>query len=71
MPRAREQTSRGEIVLVIGAAEGGTAALEDARGAVERLVDAGAKRRAAAAVVSSLTGLPTNRLYGRDRSASS
>ena len=51
--------TRGEVVLVIGAAEAGpaTADLAQARGAVERLVEAGAKRRAAAAVVSSLTGL--------------
>jgi 16S rRNA (cytidine1402-2'-O)-methyltransferase len=57
--------TRGEIVVVIGA--GGKAAgqrdLESAREAVERLVEAGAKRRAAAHVVSSLTGFAANSLY--------
>jgi 16S rRNA (cytidine1402-2'-O)-methyltransferase len=59
--------TRGEVVLVIAPA-GGPAAVGDeaaARAAVERLVQAGARRRAAAQVVSSLTGLPANRLYGR------
>ena len=57
--------TRGEIVLVIGPAETGPAEaeLEAALDAVERLVEAGARRRAAAQVVSSLTGLPANRLY--------
>jgi 16S rRNA (cytidine1402-2'-O)-methyltransferase len=57
--------TRGEIVLVIGAS--GESAhegdLESARETVELLVEAGAKRRAAAQVVSSLTGLAANRLY--------
>jgi 16S rRNA (cytidine1402-2'-O)-methyltransferase len=57
--------TRGEIVLVIGAArkEPAAADLAAARDAVERLVEAGAKRRAAASVVASLTGLAANRLY--------
>jgi 16S rRNA (cytidine1402-2'-O)-methyltransferase len=59
--------TRGEIVLVIGPTE--TAAeemeLDAALDAVERLVEAGARRRPAARVVSSLTGVPVNRLYGR------
>jgi 16S rRNA (cytidine1402-2'-O)-methyltransferase len=58
--------ARGEIVLVVGAAgerAAGETELVRARDAVERLVEAGAKRRAAAAVVSSLTGLPANRVY--------
>ena len=61
--------TRGEVVLVIGAAraaEGGGADPAAARAAVERLVEAGARRRAAAQVVSSLTGLPANRLYRAD-----
>jgi 16S rRNA (cytidine1402-2'-O)-methyltransferase len=62
--------TRGELVLVIGAAEPGPASadLERGREAVERLVEAGARRRAAASVVASLTGLRANRLYeGRER----
>jgi 16S rRNA (cytidine1402-2'-O)-methyltransferase len=55
--------TRGEIVLVIASGEepGDAAA---ARDAVEELVAAGARRRAAARVVSGLTGIPANRLYG-------
>jgi 16S rRNA (cytidine1402-2'-O)-methyltransferase len=59
--------ARGEIVLVVGPAvrrEAGEAELASAGEAVERLVEAGARRRAAAQVVSSLTGVPANRLYG-------
>jgi len=57
---------RGEIVLVVGPTEAlkGDRDLQGGRDAVDRLVEAGAKRRAAAAVVSSLTGVPANRLYG-------
>ena len=60
---------QGEIVLVIGPAVAGPEEeqLEAALDAVERLVEAGARRRPAAQVVSSLTGLPANRLYrGRE-----
>jgi 16S rRNA (cytidine1402-2'-O)-methyltransferase len=57
--------ARGEIVLVVGPSE--TAPKEGELGpaleAVERLVEAGARRLAAAAVVASLTGLPSNQLY--------
>jgi 16S rRNA (cytidine1402-2'-O)-methyltransferase len=56
--------ARGEIVLVIGAGEAGPDEdIETALDAVERLVEAGARRRAAAQVVASLTGIPANRLY--------
>jgi 16S rRNA (cytidine1402-2'-O)-methyltransferase len=57
--------ARGEVVLVVGAAErrAEDADVEAALAAVERLVAAGARRRAAAQVVGSLTGLPANRLY--------
>jgi 16S rRNA (cytidine1402-2'-O)-methyltransferase len=57
--------TRGEIVLVIGAGDAGGAGADasGAREAVEALVEAGARRRAAARVVSQLTGLPANRLY--------
>jgi 16S rRNA (cytidine1402-2'-O)-methyltransferase len=59
--------TRGEIVLVVGATgeSGREGDLVAAREAVEQLVDAGAKRRSAAQVVSSLTGLAVNRLYRR------
>jgi 16S rRNA (cytidine1402-2'-O)-methyltransferase len=61
--------TRGEVVLVIGAAQTRPEEeqLDAALDAVERLVEAGARRRAAAQVVSSLTGLPANRLYRIDR----
>jgi 16S rRNA (cytidine1402-2'-O)-methyltransferase len=59
--------TKGEVVLVIGTTEAvpEERQLEAALDAVERLVEAGARRRAAAQIVSSLTGLPTNRLYSK------
>jgi 16S rRNA (cytidine1402-2'-O)-methyltransferase len=55
---------RGEIVLVVGPAEDVTDAVSDeARDAFRTLVDAGAKRRAAASVVARLTGASANALY--------
>jgi 16S rRNA (cytidine1402-2'-O)-methyltransferase len=55
--------TRGEVVLVIGpATEIGTDPRE-AVAAVGRLVEAGARRRVAASVVSGLTGVPANTLY--------
>jgi 16S rRNA (cytidine1402-2'-O)-methyltransferase len=55
---------RGEIVVVIGAAAAdGSADLGPAVEALARLVDAGAKARPAATVVSELTGVPANALY--------
>jgi 16S rRNA (cytidine1402-2'-O)-methyltransferase len=59
--------ARGEVVLVVGPAADAGAAVDvaAAREAVERLVEAGARRRAAASVVASLTGVPANKLYGR------
>jgi 16S rRNA (cytidine1402-2'-O)-methyltransferase len=59
--------TKGEIVLVIAPGERGAEEqqLDEALDAVERLVDAGARRRAAAQVVSSLTGISANRLYRR------
>ena len=56
--------ARGEVVLVVGAAARAEREAGPALEAVEQLVEAGAKRRAAAAVVGSLTGLSANRLYG-------
>ncbi len=55
--------ARGEIVLVIGAPAGRAADGAPARAAVAALVEAGARRRAAAKVVSGLTGVPANELY--------
>jgi 16S rRNA (cytidine1402-2'-O)-methyltransferase len=53
---------RGEIVVVVGAASE-SAEEQPAVDAVRRLVEAGAKARPAAAVVSELTGVPANTLY--------
>jgi 16S rRNA (cytidine1402-2'-O)-methyltransferase len=61
--RYRAQQPRGEIVLVIGPAPIGAADLEQPLAAVQRLVDAGAKPRAAASVVAELTGVAANALY--------
>jgi 16S rRNA (cytidine1402-2'-O)-methyltransferase len=55
---------RGEVVLVVGGAPGDVSANTDpAIEAVRRLVEAGAKPRAAAAVVGELTGVAVNTLY--------
>jgi len=55
--------ARGEIVVVVGGAAEGAAELAGAVGALERLVEAGARARPAAAVVAELTGVPANALY--------
>lgn len=60
--------TKGEIVLVVGAAS--AASLEHRRlagalDAVERLTESGAKHREAAKVVAELTGLRANDLYGK------
>jgi 16S rRNA (cytidine1402-2'-O)-methyltransferase len=57
---------RGEIVVVIGAARGAGTRSPDLTVAVDalrRLVQAGARPRAAASVVAALTGTRTNDLY--------
>jgi 16S rRNA (cytidine1402-2'-O)-methyltransferase len=54
---------RGEVVLVVGGAPRRSGVGEAAVDAVRRLVEAGAKPRAAAGVVSELTGAPANALY--------
>ncbi|MGH2878065.1 MAG: 16S rRNA (cytidine(1402)-2'-O)-methyltransferase [Solirubrobacteraceae bacterium] len=59
----RENPPRGEIVLVVGAAAAGAADREQALTALRELIDAGARPRAAAAVVAKLTGLGANELY--------
>jgi 16S rRNA (cytidine1402-2'-O)-methyltransferase len=54
---------KGEIVVVAAGAQPAEGDLGAALEAVRRLVDAGAKARPAAAVVSDLTGVPANALY--------
>jgi 16S rRNA (cytidine1402-2'-O)-methyltransferase len=61
--RFGDATVRGEVVLVVGAAAEGAADLAAAVGAVGRLVEAGARPRAAASVVAELTGASANELY--------
>jgi 16S rRNA (cytidine1402-2'-O)-methyltransferase len=62
--RYRDQPPRGEVVLVVGgAAPGPTTEAGPAVDAVRRLVEAGAKPRAAASVVAELTGVAANTLY--------
>jgi 16S rRNA (cytidine1402-2'-O)-methyltransferase len=70
MRRFRDDV-RGEIVLVIGPArESAGADIGFAVDALRGLVRAGARPRAAASIVSALTGVPANELYrgitGRD-----
>lgn len=61
----REHSARGEIVLVIGAAVAAAddGATQDAVSALEALVSAGARPRAAAAALAKLTGVGANQLY--------
>lgn len=59
----RAAPARGEIVLVIGAADAARASLQDALAALRDLIDAGAKARPAAAAVAKLTGVRANELY--------
>jgi len=63
--RYAEEPPRGEVALVVGGAPSGAAAADSgpAIDAVRRLVEAGAKPRAAASVVSELTGVAANTLY--------
>jgi 16S rRNA (cytidine1402-2'-O)-methyltransferase len=61
--RYAAEEPRGEIVLVVGGASREIAATEPAVDALRRLVEAGARARPAAAVVSELTGVPANVLY--------
>jgi 16S rRNA (cytidine1402-2'-O)-methyltransferase len=57
------EAARGEIVLVIGAAEAGTASRVQALAALRELVAAGARARPAAGVVARMSGLGANELY--------
>jgi 16S rRNA (cytidine1402-2'-O)-methyltransferase len=59
----REVPARGEVVLVVGAAQAERAPMQDALAALRELIDAGAKPRPAAAAVAKLTGLRANELY--------
>jgi 16S rRNA (cytidine1402-2'-O)-methyltransferase len=61
--RYESEAPRGEVVLVIGPAEQGAGDRDAAGEAVRRLVESGARPRAAAGVVASLTGVPANELY--------
>jgi 16S rRNA (cytidine1402-2'-O)-methyltransferase len=61
--RYASEEVRGEVVLVFGPASESDADTGPAVDAVRRLIDAGAKARPAAAVVSELTGVPANHLY--------
>jgi len=61
--RYAQAEPRGEVVLVVGGAPKRTGVDEAAVDALRRLVAAGAKPRAAAGVVSELTGAPANALY--------
>ena len=61
--RYADQPPRGEVVLVVGAAPAVDGDLGPALEALRRLVDAGAKPRAAAGVVADLTGVSANALY--------
>jgi 16S rRNA (cytidine1402-2'-O)-methyltransferase len=61
----RREPPRGEVVLVVGAAQPGAQpdAHDRALVALRALVDAGARVRPAAKAISDLTGVPANRLY--------
>lgn len=62
--RYAQAEPRGEVVLVVGPAPAATELdLTPALEALRELVDAGAKPRAAAAVVARLTGASANALY--------
>jgi 16S rRNA (cytidine1402-2'-O)-methyltransferase len=61
--RYADAPPRGEVVLVIGGAPARTGADPAAIDAVRRLIDAGARPRAAASVVAELTGAGANELY--------
>jgi 16S rRNA (cytidine1402-2'-O)-methyltransferase len=61
--RYADAAPRGEIVLVIGGAPEPSGVDPAAVDAVRRLVEAGARARPAASVVSELTGVPANALY--------
>jgi 16S rRNA (cytidine1402-2'-O)-methyltransferase len=51
------------VALVVGGAPSTVDEIGPALDALKRLVEAGAKPRPAASVVSELTGIPANQLY--------
>ena len=59
----RQSPPRGEVVMVIGAGAAGHGVRAEALAAVEELVEAGVRGRAAATLVAKLTGVGTNELY--------
>src|SRR6185437_14076177 len=61
--RYAEHPPKGEVALVVGGAPTVVDEIGPALQALQRLVEAGAKPRPAASVVSELTGVPANRLY--------
>jgi 16S rRNA (cytidine1402-2'-O)-methyltransferase len=61
--RYGESPPKGEVALVVGGAPSVADEIGPALEALRRLVEAGAKPRPAASVVSELTGVPANRLY--------
>jgi 16S rRNA (cytidine1402-2'-O)-methyltransferase len=61
--RLRGSEVRGEVVLVIGAADARAGDEATAERALRRLVEAGARARPAAGVLAELTGIPANALY--------
>jgi 16S rRNA (cytidine1402-2'-O)-methyltransferase len=61
--RYADAEPRGEVALVVGGAPSVVDEIGPALDALRRLVEAGAKPRPAASVVSELTGVPANRLY--------
>jgi len=61
--RYEGQPPKGEVVLVVGPATDPPSEVEPALAALRRLVEAGAKPRPAASVVSELTGVSANDLY--------
>jgi 16S rRNA (cytidine1402-2'-O)-methyltransferase len=62
-PAHPAEATRGEIVLVIGAAAPGAARRVAALAALREVIDAGAKTRPAAAAIARLTDLGANELY--------
>lgn len=61
--RYADRAPRGEVALVVGPAALGAPDTGPALEAVRRLVEAGARPRAAASVVAELTGVKANDLY--------
>jgi 16S rRNA (cytidine1402-2'-O)-methyltransferase len=61
--RYADEQPKGEVALVVGGAPSVADEIGPALEAVKRLVEAGAKPRPAASVVSELTGVAANRLY--------